>query len=346
MTDVTTEAMHAGRRGNGRPGGSALWIDDAAWVEAEIPRRPWVAPGFALRGAVTIIVGPPSAMKSSLMLAWACAYALGREHGRFRPVAAGNTVIFNVEDDQDEQHRRLSAVLRQFVAAPEDIAKRVIVTGPTGVGRLFESGDGGGLRPTAAMLELRKLLAERRPAMLIADPLVELHGAEENDNTGLRAVIAEFRALAIEFRLAVILIHHTRKGAVAPGDADSARGASAIIGAARIVLTLTGMSESDAKLFRLPQDSKIRSRFARLDDAKQNYAGIDDPQWIENALFALDNGEIVPAALPWSSPDLWASIPPSVADAILDQIDVGMSDGRRYSDNNAARQRAAWPVVT
>src|SRR4030095_15372640 len=106
----------------------------------------------------------------------------------------------------------------------------------------------------------------------------------ENDNTAQRALIAAFRALAIEFNMAVIVVHHTRKGATSPGDPDSARGGSAIIGAARIVLTCFTMSEDDAEAFGLPKDRKTRSNFMRLDDAKQNYAGIGDAQWYETAL--------------------------------------------------------------
>jgi AAA domain len=65
---------------NDQPGTLAIWIDEDPWVETELPPRPWVAPGYALRGAVTIIAGPPSALKSSLMLAWGCAVALGQRH--------------------------------------------------------------------------------------------------------------------------------------------------------------------------------------------------------------------------------------------------------------------------
>ena len=53
--------------------------------------------------------------------------------------------------------------------------------------------------------------------------------------------------------MAVCLVHHTRKGASgAAGDPDSARGASAIIGAVRCAFTLTTMSEEDAKAFGTP----------------------------------------------------------------------------------------------
>src|SRR5215469_8992158 len=82
---------------------SGIWIDDDGWGEADLPRRDWVAPGYAMRGAVTVVTGPPSAMKSSLMLAWAAAVALEVEHGPFRPRERGAVVVYNVEDDQTEQ---------------------------------------------------------------------------------------------------------------------------------------------------------------------------------------------------------------------------------------------------
>ena len=287
-------------------------------------------------------------MKSSLMLAWGVAVAIGQPHGKFCPTAPGGVVVYDTEDDQTEQRRRLSAVLRQFDATGEDIRNKIIRAGPSnGVGLLFmREKETGLLYSTPAMAALRELLAERRPAMLIADPLAELHTQDENDNTALRSVIAEFRSLAAEFDLAVILVHHTRKGAVTPGDPDVARGASAIIGAARIVLTVTTMSEQDADSFGLPTDRKNRERFIRLDDAKQNYAGIGSAVWYEKILYILDNGERVPAAHPWNPPDPREDLSPDTANRILDDIEAGLDSGKqRYSDSSAAKDRAAWNVV-
>jgi hypothetical protein len=338
----------AGRReeehGDGSP---ALWIDADDWAEVDLPLRRWIARGFALRGAVTVLTGPPSALKSSLSLAWACALALGSAHGEFKPSAAGRCLVYNAEDDATEQRRRLSAVLRQFDVMPNDIAGRVIRVGPKGVGTLLtRRRDGGSLIDTAALIELRALLRQHRPDMFVVDPLAELHDSDENDNGALRAVIAAFRALATEFDLAVVLLHHVRKGTVNPGDPDSARGASSIIGAARVVMTLATMNEEDAKAFGLPTSRKARSAYVRLDDAKQNYAGIGDARWYESVTVRLDNGEYVAAALPWVPPDVWAALPPSVVNAILDDIEAGPAEGRKYSPAQDAEERAAWRVVT
>lgn len=316
-----------------------VWVDDNAWTEADLPKRPWVAPGYALRGAVTLLTGPPSAMKSSLMLAWACALALGRDFGRFRPAEPGSVLVYNVEDDQTEQRRRLSAVLRQFDAAPANIANKVIRTGPSGIGTLLTRTDRGVIVDTDAMTRLRTLIAERKPVAFIADPLAELHTAEENDNTALRAVIAAFRQLAADANVAVIVLHHTRKGAAAPGDPDMARGASAIIGAVRIALTLTGMSEDDADAFGLPTDAKFRSAYVRLDDAKQNYAPIGDAQWFEKIPYLLDNDEHVPAAVPWSPPETKAATKDDLA-LLCAAIERGSPTGEPWSPRLSAHARS------
>ena len=236
---------------NGAASADALWIDDEGWIETDIPRRPWVVPGYALRGAVTVVCGPPSALKSSLVLGWACALALQYDFGRFRPLKVGTTLIYNVEDDQMEQRRRLSATLRHFPGAtPASIKGRIIRTGPAQIGTLLTRDDRGGIHVTPAMERLEALIEERQLDILVVDPLSELHNAEENDNTALRAVIAEFRRLAIKHNIAVIILHHTRKGSATPGDPEMARGASAVIGAARLMFTITGMAEEDATALR------------------------------------------------------------------------------------------------
>lgn len=288
---------------NGEDGSGPLWVDDDAWVEGELPARPWVVPGFLMRGAVTVLSGPPGVMKSMLSLSWACSLALGRPFGGFVPRQAGPVIVYNVEDNQNEQRRRLSATLRSFGSKSTDIAGKVMRCGPNGLGTLVVR-DKEGIMQTAAMEKIEGLIAQRRPLALFLDPLAELHRSEENDNTALREVVAVFRAVASKHDIAVCILHHASKaGSSSPGDPNSLRGASAIVGAARIVLTLTGMEEADARGFGMPTDRKARSLYARLDDAKANYSGFRETAWFEKVIHTLDNKEAVPAAAPWMPPE-------------------------------------------
>ena len=318
----------------------SLWIDADDWDERTIPRRPWIVPGYALRGAVTLIAGPPSAMKSSTALGWAVSVALNREYGRFRPAISGPVFIYNVEDDRNEQRRRLSATLRQFGKNPVTLKDKLYRMGPSTIGTLLERAEDGKVRFTVAMDKLHELLTTFRPVMLIVDPLAELHNCEENDNTALRAVIAKFRELAVEFDMAVVVLHHTRKGAgQSAGDPDAARGASAIIGAVRVAVILTTMSEDGAKAFGLPSDLEQRSYYVRMDDAKSNYAPLRSAQWFEKTAYDLDNGDIVAAAVPWKPPEEKVASRADL-DALAIAIERGASGGEPWSPKLSKEPRS------
>jgi hypothetical protein len=327
-------------RGTSAPNTSPIWVDADDWDEATIPQRPWVAPGYALRGAVTLLTGPPGAMKSSMALAWACAVVLGREYGRFRPSEPAVVLVYNVEDDGVEQRRRLSAVLRQFGAKPSDLVRKLHRAWPSGIGTLLDRDDTGTVRFTPAMTQLTSLIEVVRPSILIVDPLAELHNAAENDNTALRAVIAKFREIAVTYEMAVVVLHHTRKGASqAAGDPDAARGASAIIGAVRVALTLTPMSVEDAANFGMPAEAEARANYIRMDNAKSNYSPIGAAEWFEKVAYLLDNGETVPAAVPWTPPTAKIA---SLNDllALVSAIKRGTPEGEPWSPKLSKEPRS------
>lgn len=285
----------------GPPPGPATWKRSDAWDEAAIPARPWLAPGYLLRGTVTLVLGAGGVSKSSLVLAYAAALALGQPLHGMRPRGRLRAAVFNVEDASDEQQRRLSAVLTSMGRLPSDVAGWILRTGPTRTGALFEKHPlTGGIVPTAAMAQLEADLVEFGADALFLDPLAELHGVEENDNTGMRAIVAEFRALAVRLNLAVCIVHHTRKGLVVAGDADAGRGASAIVGAARVVLTLVGMTPEEAAAFGLPGDSA--RHYFRVDGGKANYSALASAEWFERRVYTLANEDHVAVTVPWHPP--------------------------------------------
>lgn len=293
---------------SGSQGAPPIWVQSGAWDEQSIPPRAWLARGHLLRGSVTVLAGVGSAGKSSLCVGYSVALALGVRFGRFDPagVPEGESMgaprrkvlLYNVEDDDDEQRRRLSAALRQFGANPSDLVGRVLRCGPAAIGTLLErDAYSGAVGFTEAWHAMEALLVQEKPDLVVLDPLVELHTAEENDNTALRAVIAHLRGIAKRHACAVLLVHHTRKGAEA-GDMDGIRGAGSIVGAARVALTCAPMSKDEAEQLGIPAD--LRRRFFRVDNAKANYSAAGEAAWHELAEYELDNGDLVAAAVPWS----------------------------------------------
>jgi hypothetical protein len=303
-----------------------IWAESDGWSEGAIPPRPWIARGYLLRGAVSVISGASSVSKSTLAVGYTVALALHQVFNRFAPLGAGRVMLYNVEDDANEQRRRFSAVLRQFGASPSDLAGKVMRVGPNSVGTLIDRDpDTRELFLTGAMVAMQELIAEFKPDVLILDPLVELHSAEENDNTALRGIMAQFRTLAVRHKMAVAIVHHARKGASqsTPGDTDTLRGASSIVGAARIVVTVAAMTEDEAKTFGLGPDQ--RRSFFRVDSGKSNYSRLHEAEWFERVEYELDNGDLVAAPVAWQPPQDAVSL--EARAAIEMGIETGSTEG-------------------
>jgi len=322
----------------------ALWRHKGGWSEADIPPRRWIVPRYLMRGSVSLIAGPGSAGKSSLIKAWMVALAFGQPFSRFQVTTPMKVLSYNVEDNLQEEQRRTSSTLRQFHRTSEEIPDTLQFIGPTHIGVLVQrDAVTGFVVNQPAMDELIAILDEFRPDVLILDPLVELHTADENDNTGIRAVIATFRALAVQYDCAILIAHHVRKGTLSPGEPDGIRGGGSIVGAVRSAFTLLPMTEEEAG--RLNVDPKRRRWYFRLDDAKQNYAPIEDAEWFQRQVYTLGNDEEVVAAEPWQPPSPWDGLTWPMIDAILDRINAGLTDGRHYVLSRQAKDRWVGAVV-
>ena len=284
---------------------AGLWVDDGDDLD-DIPTRPWLVPGVILRGSVTLLSGQGAGGKSSYVVGLTTSIAAGIQYGKASPIRAMRGVNYNTEDDRDEQRRRYAAFL-QATSIDRQALRSVLRVGPDGVGVLFNRDpDSGEVTPTTAMEDLRKLITEQEVDYVVVDPLAELHTAEENDNTAMRSILAAFRQLAKELNIGVVILHHDRKGVGIAGDVDRMRGASALQGAARIVLTLTRMTEEEAEALGIPKEE--RSSFIRIDNAKANYTPLGDVAWYQLQGQTIPNGEQVAAALPWTPPDRIAAL--------------------------------------
>ena len=91
--------------------------------------------------------------------------------------------------------------------------------------------------------QLLETARQLRPRLLLLDPLVRLHGIDENHAGEVAQLLAYFRSLQRELDLSVILVHHTRKNAAGGAAAGlGLRGSSDIhaFGDSNLYLRRTG----------------------------------------------------------------------------------------------------------
>ena len=175
------------------------------WVEEDIPQRPWIVPGYILRGAVTILAGEGGVGKSSLAVAWASAAVLHLEWGEFKPNCAARVMFYSVEDD--EQKRRFSAILRQLGAFPRDLKGKLMRLWPDDVGLLIHYDKSTNEFSFTQTLEaIERQIKDFKPDILILDPFGELHDADVSDNTAIRIIAAKLRSLARQYECGIVLI--------------------------------------------------------------------------------------------------------------------------------------------
>jgi hypothetical protein len=82
--------------------------------------------------------------------------------------------------------------------------------------------------PTAQRLE--RTVAERRPRLLVLDPLIRLHRIDENDASQVAPLLSFLRELQRKYQVAVVVVHHARKDAGGTRPGQALRGSSELHG--------------------------------------------------------------------------------------------------------------------
>lgn len=254
------------------------WLD--VFDPTALPKRRWLLGNLLARGYVTSLVAPPGAGKTTFEIMAALSLVSGKNLAGFEVKERVRVFLWNQEDELDELKRRVAAAMKAFDIAFDDLR---INNKP---GLLMGSGAEHGLQvaarnandkivPTKAARYLADIFAEYDIGAVFFDPFVELHPADENNNVEIGAVGRIFRSMAVRAGCALMLVHHTRKPPAGEstghaGSMDSARGAGALAGVARMGATLYGLDAKLADEFGIAE--KDRHRYVRYDDAKNNMA--------------------------------------------------------------------------
>jgi hypothetical protein len=180
---------------------------------AEIPHEDkvqrWLVDQLWGDSSVGLIGGAPKCSKTWLGLDLALSVATGTAClGKYAVPQAGPVLVYLAEDALGVVRERVAGMARHRGLELAGVQIHVITT-PTL--RLDRDPHRGRLFETAKRL---------RPRLLLLDPLVRLHGIDENNAGEVAGLLAYFRSLQRELDLSVILVHHTRKyaaGGVAAG---------------------------------------------------------------------------------------------------------------------------------
>jgi len=176
-------------------------------------------PELMLAEAVGILGGEPKCCKSFLALDMAVSVASGAPCLRqFAVSRTGPVLLFPAEDSLSVVRERLEGICRASGTRIEELPIYVI-TAP----RLL-------LDVPQDRQRLRATVEAIRPALLVLDPFIRLHRADENASKEVAPLLGYLRELQREFETAVLLVHHARKGSGKGRPGQALRGSSDLHG--------------------------------------------------------------------------------------------------------------------
>jgi hypothetical protein len=171
-------------------------------IQSEDNAQRWLVEELWGASSVGVIGGAPKCSKTWLGLDIALSVATGTAClGKYAVPEPGPVLIYLAEDALPVVRERVDGMARHRGLDLTRVEIHVI-TAP--VLRLDRDPDRTRLLETAGRL---------RPRLLLLDPLVRLHGVDENNAGEVAALLAYFRSLQRQLNLSVLLVHHTRKNA-------------------------------------------------------------------------------------------------------------------------------------
>jgi hypothetical protein len=318
-----------------------------------ISPRGWLLGNTFCRGSVSSVQAAGGTGKTALRTVQALAMATGRRLTGEHVFQRCRVLILSFEDDKDELRRRVRAAMTHHEVSHGDVRGCLFLATPAAMGwKLAELRDGIAQKGDLPS-KLEEVIRGLHIDVVILDPLMKAHAVDENSNTQMDLVAGILARIAADCNCAIDAPHHVSKGTAEPGNADKGRGGSSFKDGARLVYSLTTMTQEEAQTFGIAETE--RRLYVRMDSAKVNIAPPSgSATWFRLVAVNLGNGndndnyphgDEVQTVEPWAPPDVWAGLSHIKLNEILTELDKGLPDGRRYSAHNQAGDTAAWRVI-
>jgi AAA domain/Bifunctional DNA primase/polymerase, N-terminal len=307
-----------------------------------IPMRPWIYGQELLRGSLSALAATGGMGKSSLIVGHSLALVTGRKLLHQQVWDGPKRVWYwNLEDSNEEIARSIQAACKHWHIAPGDVAGRLFLnTGLDGDQLCITVQEGNGIRIARPITDkLVEQIKANAIDVLIIDPFVGCHSASENDNMAMDKVAKEWARVATQANCALLIVHHTKKleeGRYA--NADSLRGASAVVNAARSVVVLNPASRDEAG--RIGVTERYIADYFRGDDGKANRARKGGQKWYRRESVSLGNGfggflgDEIAVIVPHTPPDAFEGVTVSDLAAIQARL-AETPEAERRANNQA-----------
>lgn len=262
------------------------------WMDPKtLPRREFAYGTHYIRKYVSVTVSPGGLGKTSNSIAEALAMTSGKQLLGAKPPGRMRVWLFNAEDPRDEMERRIMAACLHYGLKPRDIEGHLFLdTGREQELVVAIDDRRAGVRIQVPIVEAVVEQIERYGIdVMVVDPFVSTHQVNENDNGAIDKVAKLWAQIADHTNCAIDVVHHLRKVSDREATVEDARGAVALIGAARSVRVLNRMSEEQATQAGIAADDRFS--YFNIHQGKTNLTKMSSGQdWRKLESVPLGNG--------------------------------------------------------
>jgi hypothetical protein len=186
------------------------------WHNRPVPEREWVVVNRVPLKNVTLLSGEGSVGKTILSLQLCVATVLARDWIGAMP-DPGPVVAICCEDDADELHRRLDAIVRHYGVSFADLADLHVLCLAGQDALLTTARRDGLMTPTKLFTRVTDAAATIKPRLILLDNSADVFGGDENDRAQVRQFIGMLRGLAMAANAGLLLTSHPSLTGIATG---------------------------------------------------------------------------------------------------------------------------------
>ncbi|MDA3919942.1 MAG: AAA family ATPase [Salinisphaera sp.] len=255
------------------------------------PERRWLVDGLVPAGIVGAVSAAGGAGKTFLIMQMGVSVSCGAPFMGASIPDPGGVLMLTAEDDRDEIHRRLWAIVQSMKfdgdltdADIELIESQFFIDSRIGRDDRLTREIDRDIEPTLIGDRIIALVQqlERPIKLIVLDPLSRFRGGEENSNSHATAFVRQVERIARETGATVLVAHHVAKNTWRASDGlhqDGMRGASALIDGFRFGLGMATLRKDEASKFNVdPDDAR---QYVRAEPIKQNGGAMWDGAWLK-----------------------------------------------------------------
>jgi RecA-family ATPase len=193
----------------------------AAFAEMKVPPRRWLIPGRIPMTVHTLLSGDGAAGKTTILLQLCHAVVRGTDWLGAVVNEPGPAIFLTGEEDQDEIHRRVSAINAHTGTDFAGLAHLHFISLPGQDAVLATTGKDGIVRATPLFDRLAETAKHIRPKLIAIEAAADVFAGNENSRPEVRQFSQIMRRLAIYADAAVVLVQHPSVAGLAEGNGRS-----------------------------------------------------------------------------------------------------------------------------